>query len=237
MNRFDTIEDPRRRLLLLALGAGVLAPVAAAPLLGGVPQKLPPGRSIYQLSGRVLVNGKPANMDTIIGANDIIETGDDGQIIFIVGQDAHILRGSSRLVLAPQGAQAKVVHALRLFSGALLSVFGRSEHRIQTATVTVGIRGTGVYTETNPEETYFCTCYGTVELTASKDPTSRETIASKHHDKPVYILAKAPSGKYIRPAPMKNHTDMELALIEELVGRNPPFIFPGDDYMAPRREY
>ncbi len=238
MKRFDDVEDPRRRLLLLALGAGLLAvPAAGASLLGEVPHKLPPGRSIYRLTGRVSVNGRPATMETVIHANDIIETDRDGGIIFVVGQDAYILRGDSKLVLAPQTASSSVVHALRLFSGALLSVFGHSEHRIQTAAVTVGIRGTGVYLETDPEETYFCTCYGIVDVAANKDQASRETISSKHHDKPVYILTKASSGKYIRPAPMKNHTDVELSLIEELVGRTPPFVFGTDDYVAPRRDY
>lgn len=238
MKKFDDVDDPRRRLLLLALGAGLFAvPAARGQILGSVPGKLAAGRSIYQLSGQVQVNGKPANLATVIRPNDIIETSADGHIIFAVGQDAYHLRGASKLVLTPQRAGSSAVHALRLFTGALLSVFGRSEHRIQTATVTVGIRGTGVYAEADPEQTYFCTCYGVVDLTSNQDPNSRETIAAKHHDKPVYILAKAPSGKYIRPAPMKNHTDMELAVIEELVGRTPPFVFPGDDYVAPRREY
>lgn len=238
MKRFDDVEDPRRRLVLLALGAGLLAaPAAGAGLLGDVPYKLPPGRSVYRLDGLVLVNGKPATVDTLIGPEDTIETLANGQIIFVVGQDAYNLRGGSKLVLATQHQQARVIRALNLVSGALLSVFGRAEHRLNTTTVTIGIRGTGVYAETNPEETYFCTCYGTVDLTAKQDPTSRETIESKHHDKPVYILAKAPTGQRIRPAPMKNHTDAELALIEELVGRTPPFVFGTDDYVAPRRDY
>jgi hypothetical protein len=237
MKRFDDVEDPRRRLLLLALGAGLLAPAAAAPLLGNVPHKLPAGRSIYRLDGSVLVNGKPATTETVIGPDATVETSEGGQVIFVVGQDAYNLRGGSKLVLGTQRVQSGVVRALNLLSGALLSVFGRAEHRLNTTTVTIGIRGTGVYAETDPELTYFCTCYGTVDLTAKQDPNSRETIESKHHDKPVYILGKPGGGKYIRPAPMKNHSDAELALIEELVGRTPPFVFPQDDYNAPRREY
>ena len=34
-----------------------------------------------------------------------------------------------------------------------------------------------------------------------------------------------------------NHTDQELMLIETLVGRTPPFVFPMDIYNAPRRDY
>ena len=38
-------------------------------------------------------------------------------------------------------------------------------------------------------------------------------------------------------APFINHTDQELMLIEALVGRVPPFVFPKSDYNPPRRSY
>jgi hypothetical protein len=63
-------------------------------------------------------------------------------------------------------------------------------------------------------------------------------VVATHHDKPLYILADPKAtGNNIRRAPFKNHTDQELMLIETLVGRTPPFVFPGQDYDAPRREY
>ncbi|TMG75429.1 MAG: hypothetical protein E6H75_10325, partial [Betaproteobacteria bacterium] len=109
--------------------------------------------------------------------------------------------------------------------------------RIVTATSTIGIRGTGVYAETDPEQTYFCTCYGVADIAATNDPQSRETVSAIHHDRPLYILAKGSPGASIRPAPFINHTDQELMLIETLVGRTPPFVFPMDIYNAPRRDY
>jgi len=51
------------------------------------------------------------------------------------------------------------------------------------------------------------------------------------------ILANEKPGQNIRAASFKNHTDQELMLIETLVGRTPPFVFPKDDYKAPRRQY
>ena len=106
-----------------------------------------------------------------------------------------------------------------------------------TKNATIGIRGTGVYMESDPEQTYFCTCYGVADVSATNDPESKETVAAKHHDKPLYILGNEPKGKNIRPAPFVNHTDQELMLIESLVGRVPPFVFPMEDYNAPRRDY
>lgn len=247
MSQFNDSEDPRRRRLLQALATGMLAgamPISnsvRAGFFGDRPAPLPPGRSIYKLEGRVLVNGAQATLETRINTTDVVETGSDGHIIFVVGKDAMLMRNNSRLELVPETEKRTLVQDvignMRLFAGQLLTVFASRRHRIETPTVVVGVRGTGVYMEVNPAETYLCTCYGTVDLTAVTDNTSRESIESRHHDKPRYITAAGSKGKRIRPAPFINHTDQELMLVEELVGRTPPFVFPDENYSAPRREY
>jgi hypothetical protein len=232
-------DDPRRRLLLQALAAGVLGMglptrYAQGQLLGKIPDKLPPGRSIYDMQGNVKVNDNVAVLETPVKPNDTVETGPDGRVAFVVGQDAFLLRGNSKLTVRGQGG---IVETVQLYAGKLLSVFGKSRHQVRTPTAVVGIRGTGVYTEADPEQTYFCTCYGLVELFGANDPDSKETINAQHHDAPKYILASAPAGKRIRSAPFINHTDEELMIIEALVGRTVPFAFSSQDYQAPRREY
>ena len=124
-----------------------------------------------------------------------------------------------------------------MLTGKLLSVSRNSPMRVSTATATVGIRGTGFYVESDPELSYFCTCYGATEVASSTDPLSREVIAASHHDRPVYIAKDGAEGRKIRNAPFLNHTDQELALIETLVGRRVPFVFGKDNYTAPRRTY
>ena len=109
--------------------------------------------------------------------------------------------------------------------------------KVSTSTSTIGIRGTGFYVESDPEQTYFCTCYGVTEVASNSDPDSKETIAATHHDRPLYIVADGGQGKNIRNAPFLNHTDQELSLIETLVGRKTPFVFSKDTYSAPRRTY
>ena len=130
-----------------------------------------------------------------------------------------------------------VIGTLRLISGRLLSVFGKTEHLIITRTATIGIRGTGIYVESDLEKSYVCTCYGVTELGANGDPDSREIIEAQHHDAPKYILAEGDSGKRIVPAPFINHTDSELALLEALVGRETPFVFSSEEYESPQRDY
>ena len=245
MNPFDKTEDPRRRLLIQALAAGMFSNgiagsrALAADILGSSPSKLPPGQSIYRVSGQVTVNGVPANSKTRIGPTDTLETAKGGEIIFAVGESAFLMREGSRMVLESPRKDSTVISALRLIGGKLLSVFPKGNHpkTVSTATATMGIRGTGMYLEADPQQTYFCTCYGVVEVVANKDPQSRDTVVATHHDKPLYIVADGKPGENIRPAPFINHTDQELTLIETLVGRKPPFVFPKDSYKAPRRDY
>jgi hypothetical protein len=238
-------DDPRRRILIQALTTGLLSLATpaqramAAPLLGSRPGTLPEGKSIYRLSGEVSVNGSAATPDTRIYAGDRLRTGPDGEIVFVVGGNAMILRASSRLQLeSPSKEPASlVISVIRLVTGAVLSVSRNRAMKFFTPTSTVGIRGTGFYAEADPEQTYFCTCYGVVDVEASTDPASRTRVSATQHDRPLYIVKDGGRGKNIREAPFINHTDQELMLIEALVGRIPPFVFPRSDYLGPRREY
>jgi hypothetical protein len=212
----------------------------AQGLFGGRPAKLPEGRSIYRMRGSVMVNDASPTLRTMIRTGDTVKTGKDGEIIFVVGGNSMILRENSTLSLgAPPKDEGSsfLVSALRLITGALLSVSRNRAMRITTATATIGIRGTGFYTESDPERTYFCTCYGLTDIAATSDPESKTRVIATHHDRPVYVLKDERRGQNIRDAPFVNHTDQELALIEALVGRSPPFVFPKSEYLGPRREY
>ena len=235
----EDIDPARRNLLVWALANGLFAAggafgfgSAVAQPLGKVPKPLPAGRSFYEVSGPVMVNGKAATLATAVGVSDTVETGKAAQAIFVVGLDAFILRDNSRLELKGSGVFA---NQLRLFTGALLSVFGKGPRLVRGPTSTIGIRGTGLYVEAEPELTYVCTCYGATDIAAYDDPKVSESIVSTHHDAPRYVLAKPDKGRRIVPAPFKNHTDLELTLIESLVGRNPPFSLFDESYGSPRR--
>lgn len=239
-------DDPRRRLLIQALTASLFSALAsggaaAQGLFGSRPTRLPPNQSIYRLVGTAKINNSEANLQTQVRAGDTVETGPDSELVFVVGGNSMILRSDTRLVITapPERTETSslLIAGLRLLTGKILSVSRKQPMRLDTAVATIGIRGTGFYAESDPAQTYFCTCYGVTEVAASADPQSRETIVAKHHDRPVYIVADGGTGQNIRNAPFINHTDQELALIETLVGRQPPFVFGKDDYTGPRRDY
>jgi hypothetical protein len=234
-------DDPRREFLVKCLSMGLFAGANLAGLaqpvysMGRIPNRLPDGRSIFRIDGQVTVDGKAATLNTRIGPNSLIRTGADGRIIFVVDTDAFILRSNSELQMESSGGV--FIEGMRILAGRILSVFGRRErqHHITTTTATIGIRGTGIYVESDPEKSYVCTCYGEVRIVASADPNVSEDIVSNHHDKPVYVLPEAAGNRLIVPGPFISHTDAELALIEELVGRTTPFAYSGGAYEVPRK--
>jgi len=243
VTRSRDTDDPRRRLVIRALAAGLFSGSLAsrkvmAQILGGRPAPLPPGQSVYRIDGQVQVDGSPATMETRIGASATIETGPNSQVIYVVGASAFIQRSESRVTMETKEPDSMLLSGLQLLSGKILSVFpGGNPVHMTTRNATIGIRGTGVYMESDPEQTYFCTCYGVADIAATADPASQETVVSTQHDRPLYILTGEQPGQNIRRAPFINHTDQELMLIETLVGRTTPFVFPKGDYTGPRRTY
>lgn len=237
----DPRDERRRRFLLQVLATGWLigSPTwqreALAGPLGEIPRRLPADRSIFALSGEVWVNGQPADLKTRIGANDQVRTGPNSHVVAVVGADAFILRAGAELQL---GAASGAKRFFRLVSGALLTVFGPRHDGIDlnTPTVTVGIRGTGVYTEVEPDRTYLCTCYGETQLNALADRSVSETVRATHHAGR-YIYARPVNGKLIDTGPFINHSDAELVMLEALVGREVPFALSDKDYLGPRRDY
>lgn len=235
-------EDEQRRehlVRLLTISALTMTPLHQVQAFwGSKPDKLPDDKSIFSLEGKVQVNGRQANLDTRIQGGDTVSTRENSQVIFAVGSDSFILRANSEMEIEGGGF---LIKTLRMFTGSVLSVFGKRANNQQltmnSSTATIGIRGTGVYMESEPGLTYLCTCYGEVGLYSNKDLNDSELITATHHDAPKYVTDKKIRDSHIRPAPFKNHTDAELKLIEAIVGRDAPFGIESELYKGERREY
>ena len=236
-------EDEKRRaylLRLLTLSAVTMTPLGQlqAAFWGKTPDRLPDDKSIFSLEGDVRVNDRSADLATRIQGGDVISTRENSEVVFAVGSDSFILRSNSEMEIEGGGF---FIDALRMLTGSVLSVFGnRSKNQsltMNSSTATIGIRGTGVYLESEPGLTYMCTCYGQVGLYSSLDLNDSELITATHHDAPKYIADRQLRGSYIRPAPFKNHTDAELKLLEAIVGREVPFGIEAELYRGERRDY
>ena len=230
------LEDCKRRDYLrrmLSCGALGLIPysLANAGWFSSSPEKLAAEKSIYSLQGVALVNGQPATVNTRIRPGDRVQTRADSELIFVVGADSFVMRSNSDLEIAGSNF---FIDSLRILSGQLLSVFAKRKEgqvlRLLAPTATIGIRGTGVYLEAEPDLTYVCTCYGQVELASTDNPDDAELITTKNHDAPRYISSKPSKGSSIRLAPVINHSDAELKLLEAIVGRKVPQGFGKSSY-------
>jgi hypothetical protein len=206
-----------RRRALLALAAGISFPAALKLALAQSSAK----QGVRTIQGDMKINGKPAEVGTLVRPGDAIMLGSGALATFVVGQDAFLIRGNSHAELMGSGV---LVSALQLITGKLLGVFGSGgERRLVTATASIGIRGTGAYIEAEPRRTYFCLCYGTAEVAATMGG-ARESYSTRHHESPRYIYGDGRK-RAIAPASVANHTDSELILLESLVGRSPPQSF------------
>ncbi|HEY8068423.1 MAG TPA: iron dicitrate transport regulator FecR [Burkholderiales bacterium] len=210
----------RRRWLRMAGAATVASQMAW--LRAALAQDVV-ARGVHGFRGQPQLNGEAVTAGMPVRAGDTVDTGAGGELVFVVGKDAMLARANTRVeVLGDAGAL--VATGLRILTGALLSVFSPGEpKRLQSSTAVVGIRGTAVYVEVEPDRTYVCTCYGTADLAAVDDPGASETVNTRHHEEPRYIMAKGAPQMLMR-APVINHTDAELTLLEALVGRKPPFL-------------
>lgn len=208
----------RRRTVLRRLAAsGILAGSGMAGLLQAA-LAAEPRTGIRRLRGMVTVDGKPAMLGQQVGIGQTVETGADGEVVFVMGEDAFLQRQNTRFAMEENDG----VFVLRYLSGKVLSVFGKGRKRLITPTAAIGIRGTGCYIEAEPERTYFCLCYGAAVVMPIADANKRKSMRTRHHDYPVYIAAQR-GPQMLVPASVANHDDAELTMLEALVGRVPPF--------------
>jgi len=201
------LHQGRRDLLLgVAAGGAALAfPAVAAAADTG------------EVMGELYVNGFRAPPGTKIRPGDRVLTGPDTRMRFAVGEDAFLMRPLTSL----QIDGSALISGLRVLTGGLLGVFGRGgERTIRTATVTAGIRGTGVYVEASSIMSYFCTCYGEVDLECVTY-RSRLNVNTQNHSAH-FIYGRVDSGRSIVRAPVVNHSNEELAELEKMVGRTSP---------------
>ena len=228
----------RRRLVKLIATAGLLGPAGISGLIRDALAKgdSPVAPGLHKIAGDVRVNGKSAVAGTVIKPGDTVTTGAGSEAIYVIGTDAFLQRDKSSIRFDGDGTQ----QLMRVLTGKILSVFGKSERTITitTSTATAGIRGTGCYSEDSPaivgagetaaeaasrSKTYFCLCYGTVELIPVAAPNEKQTYTTNHHDKPMIISNDMKMPTMMAPADVINHTDAELTMLESLVGRWPPF--------------
>ncbi len=200
---------------------GFMAAAAAWSALGGFGAAQAQQRSnIVEMNGDALINGQRLDPQQTIQTGDTLETSPGSHLIFVIGNASFLVRQNSRLTVQ-RGSTLNVVSVLRLITGAVASVWGRGTSRqIVTPALTAGIRGTGVYAEVFPQQgdrSYFCNCYGTVEVAAALG-FDRMLSRSVYHQS-FWGEVEPRNGHFLTPALAINHTDEEMENLAGLIGQ------------------
>lgn len=222
MNNNEMHRMRRRETLLKLAATGALAAGGLANLMRGARAagSLPATPGMRHIRGQVAIDAQRATIGAPVRPGQSVETGPASEAIYILGSDAFMQRDNSKVRFTDD----KGVHVIHVAAGKLLAALNRSQRQLQllTPTATIALRGGACYIEAQETRTYFCLCYGEAEVTPAADPAARQLLRTEHHDKPLYIHAKS-SGPVFAPATFLDHTDAELTLLENSVGRWPPF--------------
>jgi hypothetical protein len=174
--------------------------------------------NIVSLRGDAMVNNDRLVQGAQVQTGDRIETGPGSDLVFVMGNAAFQVRQNSRITVE-RGSTLNAVSVLRMLTGAVVSVWSRGSYRqIQTPTLTAGIRGTGVYTEVFAQQafrSYFCNCYGTVELNAGAD----KVMSQADYHQAFWGEPEPRGGRQLTPARAINHTDEEVEALARLMNQ------------------
>jgi len=213
-----TLQGRREAEVLWFRRRGFLHAAAAWTAAGGFGAAQAQQRSnVVELLGEVLVNGQRLPPTGFVQTGDAIQTGPGSHLVFVIGGTAFQVRQNSRL-LVERGNTLQAVSVLRLLTGAVASVWSRGPLRqIVTPTLTAGIRGTGVYAEVAEQSlrSYFCNCYGTVDMAAGAD----RVVSRSDYHQAFWGEPEPRNGRWLTPAGAINHTDEELEALARLVGQ------------------
>jgi hypothetical protein len=219
----------RRTWLKRITALGLLGPAGISGLIQEAIAKgdIPTISGINTLTGTATVNGKPAQVGTLVKPGDKVATGRASQAVVVVGKDVYMLRENSQVTFEESRDQPGVLENVLIATGKVLSVFekrgvGSKPVRLSAQSATIGIRGTGCYLEIHPGKTYFCLCYGEAAIDGGGMAQTR-TITTTHHESPVW-LDESGSIMTVEKASFVNHNDEELIMLEKLAGREPPFV-------------
>lgn len=197
----------------------VIKAAAAWTAMGGLATVQAQQRSnVVQQIGDALLNGQRLLTGQTIQTGDQIQTGPGSSLIFALGNASFLVRQNSMMTVE-RGATLNSVSLLRIVTGAVASIWNKGGSRaIITPTLTAGIRGTGVYAEVIPNQdgrTYFCNCYGTVDMNAG----SSKLVSQADYHQSFFAEATPKEGTRLTPTGYMNHTDAEQEFLAELIGQ------------------
>jgi len=196
-----------------------LRAAAAWLALGAPPAAMAHQHSnVVELVGDVQLNGQRLLPNQTVQTGDQVKTGPASRLIFVIGDSAFQVRPNSHLLLE-RGSSLTTVSQLRLYAGAVTSVWGASSHhQILTPGLNATFRGAGVYAEVSEKPgraSYLCNCYGSLALSSGND----KTISASTCHEAFWAISGSNEGYALMPADSINHTDEQLEFLAHLINQ------------------
>ena len=223
-------RQSRRNHLKQLVALGLLGPAGISGLIQEALARgdAPTIPGVNTLTGTATINGQPAKVGSAVKNGDKVSTAKGGSTVIVVGKDAFLLRENTTVTFEEKKGKPGVLENVLIATGKVLSVFDKRESEgitIKAASATIGIRGTGCYIEIHEGRSYFCLCYGEAAIDGA-GMAQPKVIKTTHHESPVWLDDRGGVMK-VEKAGFVNHNDDELVMLENLTGREPPFVKMG----------
>ncbi len=223
-------HQSRRNTLKKLTVLGLLGPAGISGLIQEALAKgdAPTIPGVNTMTGSVTINGQPAKVGSAVKPGDKVGTGKASTTVIVLGKDAFLLRENTSVIFEENKGKPGALESILIATGKVLSVFEKRERdgvRIRAASATIGIRGTGCYIEIQEKRTYLCLCYGEAAIDG-QGMANTKILKTTHHENPVWLDDSGGVMK-VDKAGFVNHNDDELIMLENLLGREPPFVKMG----------
>lgn len=172
---------------------------------------------VKQVKGDVRSNGTPLFEGSKVFIHERLTTGPKSFVRLLLPEGVAMQVGPKSSVELKRDKDE--VTSLQLIKGMVLTRVRsaltpaeKDKFRVQSKSVSMGVRGTTFFAKAEKKKTFLCTCEGTVRV---KWPKGEETITSKHHDSPKLI---SESGAQAEAAPVgSDHVDEEALALDKLL--------------------
>lgn len=169
---------------------------------------------IDAMVGTVYINGVSAELETVVKDGDTVETEADSYCDIIFA-DKNIFRVTENTgtVINLEENRIKINNGM---VGFVLGNVKEETFEVETTTAIAAIKGTVFFINVeSPDQTYFCTCNGTIEYLSGEDWDTN--ISANHHTS--LRLKRNEDGSLERlESGMEFHTDEDMNILDEKVG-------------------
>ena len=197
----------------------VLCFVLGAAWLSAAPNPDLSGRVVF-VDGDVTANGRAADIGDLLVGPTVLKTGTASSIEMVFGgKNVFRLGPNSVLKIDFSELQKTVTLSQGVFTSVLKKLAqasGAAPFLLKTPTANAGVRGTSFHVEVDGDQTYFCTCNGSVVL-EDGTPAQEIDLTNAHHGARIFTK-QADGSVAVKEAGIIGHSDASIVSLANRIG-------------------